>query len=60
MPKADVLPPAAAIDALVDQWFFDNFHGSPVARTTEAWNVAQEAKQDLEQRLAALLATASG
>ena len=48
----------AAIDALVERWFFESFHGSAVARSTEAWNVVHDAKEELRRRLAALLAEA--
>ena len=49
-------PKAAATDALVERWFFESFHGSPVARATEAWNVVHAAKEELKRRLAAFLA----
>ena len=42
----------AATDALVERWFFESFHGSAVARSTEAWNVAHAAKEELKRRLA--------
>ena len=48
---------AAAIDALVERWFFECFHGSAVARSTEAWNVVLEAKEELKRRLASLADT---
>ena len=40
------------VDALVEHWFFEAFHGSPVARSTEVWNIVHAAKEDLKRRLA--------
>ena len=53
-------PDAAAIDALVERWAFDSFHGSPVARSTEAWNHVHAATEELRRRLAALFAGRAG
>ncbi len=47
---------ATATDALVERWFFESFHGSPVARSTEAWNLVHAAKEELKRRLATLAA----
>ncbi len=59
---ADTADRAAAaarqVDALVERWFFDAFHGSVVARSTEVWNAAHEAKEELKRRLAGFLAAA--
>lgn len=44
------------LDALVERWFFEAFHGSPVARSTETWNHVHAAKDELKRRLAAFLA----
>lgn len=44
--------------ALIDRWFADHFHGSAVARSSEAINVALRARDDLKHRLAAALAPA--
>ncbi len=49
---------AERADALVERWFLDSFHGSPVARSTEAWNHVRAATDELRRRLAALLARA--
>ena len=58
-PERDALRTgAAAIDALVERWFFESFHGSPVARATDVWNVVHDAKEELKRRLASLLADA--
>ena len=58
MPDRDTLEPkAAAIDALVERWFFESFHGSAVARSTEQWNLVHEAKEELKRRLASLADT---
>ncbi len=47
---------AVLLDTLVERWFFDAFHGSLVARSTEVWNVVHDAKEDLKRRLAGFLA----
>ena len=47
---------ADALDALVEHWFFDTFHGSLVARSTETWNAVHAAKEELKRRLAAFVA----
>lgn len=47
---------AARLDALVEQWFFEAFHGSLVARSTEVWNAVHDAKEDLKRRLASFTA----
>ena len=46
---------AAAIESIVERWFFEAFHGSPVARSTEVWNHVHGAKEELRRRLAAFL-----
>ncbi len=55
MPEHET-PETKATDALVERWFFESFHGSPVARSTELWNVVHDAKEELKRRLASLLA----
>jgi hypothetical protein len=40
------------VDALIDRWFADHFHGSPVATVTEHFNRVREAAEDLKRRLA--------
>lgn len=45
---------------LVDEWHFSHFHGSVVARDTEAWNLLYEAKEILKLRLAEALASLAG
>lgn len=47
---------ARRIEALVEHWFFEAFHGSPVARSTEIWNHVHDAKEELRRRLVAFLA----
>ena len=47
---------AAHVDALVEYWFFEAFHGSLIARSTEVWNAVHGAKEDLKRRLAGFLA----
>ena len=44
------------LQALVERWFFELFHGSVVARSTEVWNHVHGAKDELKRRLAAFLA----
>jgi hypothetical protein len=41
----------ASIDQLIEGWWQDHFPGSPIARDTQAWNVAYAAKQRLKQLL---------
>lgn len=48
--------PADQLDALVERWFFEAFHGSVAARSTEVWNHVYGAKDELKRRLAALAA----
>ena len=56
MSEIDVLKDkAAAFEGLVEQWFFEAFHGSVVARSTEVWNAVHAAKEDLKHRLNDLL-----
>jgi len=49
----------AALDELVEHWFFEAFHGSAIARSTETWNAVHAAKEDLKRRLSAFAATES-
>jgi hypothetical protein len=59
MPDIESLKVAAErVDAVVEQWFFETFHGSLIARSTEVWNLVHGAKDDLKRRFAALLAAA--
>ena len=44
------------LDAIVEHWFFEAFHGSLVARSTETWNHVHGAKEELKRRLEAFLA----
>ena len=50
---------AAQLDDLVEHWFFEAFHGSAVARSTETWNTVHAAKEELKRRLAAVVAAQS-
>jgi hypothetical protein len=52
-PKTSIL---TRIEAIVDQWHFESFQGSIVARETQVWNVVHDAKEDLKRRVATLLA----
>lgn len=52
-------PLAEDFEALIERWFFEAFHGSPVARSTEVWNTVFAAKDELKRRLAAFVAEAS-
>lgn len=52
----DLKQKTAQLEGIVEQWFFEAFHGSIVARSTEIWNAVQAAKEDLQQRLKALMA----
>ena len=55
----DLKAQADQLDGLVERWFFDTFHGSVVARSTETWNHVYDAKEELKRRLGALLAEAA-
>ncbi len=52
---AAALPLLSDFLRLVDQWWGENFPGSPVSRVTEAWNHAAAAREDLKRRLSDLL-----
>jgi hypothetical protein len=39
------------LHAIVDRWFADAFHGSPLGNQTELWNLVHGAKEDLKRRL---------
>jgi hypothetical protein len=40
-----------AVDELIERWWVDHFPGSPIARDTQAWNVAYAAKEILKRLL---------
>jgi hypothetical protein len=48
------------IEAIVDQWHFERFHGSLVARDTQVWNLVHSAKEDLKGQLIAALVPDAG
>ena len=52
MSKAEITLEAERLVALVDQWHFETFHGSIVARDTEVWNLVYAATENLKLRLA--------
>lgn len=52
-PRAET---AALLDELVEHWFFETFHGSAIARSTETWNAVHGAKDELKRRLSAFVA----
>ena len=52
-PRAET---AALLDELVEHWFFETFHGSAIARSTETWNAVHGAKDELKRRLTAFVA----
>ena len=54
----DQIATAHQLETLVERWFFDAFHGSVVARSTEVWNAVHDAKEELKRRLAGFLAAA--
>ena len=59
MPDIRIPDPQVAsrqLDTLVERWFFDAFHGSLVARSTETWNHVHDAKEELKRRLDIFLA----
>ena len=57
LPEDAALTPIASgsevvpIDQLIERWWHDHFPGSPVARDTQAWNVAYTAKETLKRLL---------
>ena len=56
MPDLDeVKTRAYQLDTVVDRWFFEAFHGSSVARSTEIWNHVHGATEELKRRLTAFL-----
>jgi hypothetical protein len=50
-PDAAQSEPASAIEQVIERWWQDHFPGSPVARDTQAWNVAYAAKEALKRLL---------
>lgn len=52
-PRAET---AALLDELVEHWFFETFHGSAIARSTETWNAVHGAKDELKRRLSNFVA----
>ena len=52
--KAPAPPPRSTASSSTG--FFEAFHGSAVARSTETWNAVHAAKEDLKRRLAAFVA----
>jgi hypothetical protein len=46
--------PRIPVDAVIDQWFIDCIHNSPVSRQTEIFNHCAAAKEELKRRIAAL------
>jgi hypothetical protein len=55
MPEAEITFELARLKALIDQWRFDAFQGSFVARDVGVWNFVHAATEDLKQRLAAAM-----
>jgi hypothetical protein len=57
LPEGVALTPIApesrvvCLDQLIERWWHDHFPGSPVARNTQAWNVAYAAKETLKRLL---------
>ncbi len=51
---SDETVPVTPADALIDQWFFESFHASGVAQSTQTWNAVRAAVDDLKRRLAPL------
>jgi hypothetical protein len=46
-PRSGVL----SIDQLIEHWWQDHFPGSAIARDTQSWNVAHNAKEMLKRLL---------
>ncbi len=51
MSQDDYETKAERLAALIDQWHFDAFNGSVVARDVEIWNFVRKATEELKQRL---------
>ncbi|WOJ88054.1 hypothetical protein RZS28_09305 [Methylocapsa polymorpha] len=51
MSESEITLEAERLKALIDQWRFEVFHGSIVARDVEVWNFVRSAAEDLKQRL---------
>ena len=47
---------SAQLEGLVEHWFFEAFHGSLVARSTDVWNAVHDAKEELKRCLAGFIA----
>ena len=54
VPAQSGAPARETVEALIDRWFVDHFHGSPIATVTEHFNRVRQAADDLKRRLAAL------
>jgi hypothetical protein len=48
------MPSPQEVADMVDAWFNQNFASGPIARDTDAFNQAFQAKDDLKKRFAAL------
>jgi hypothetical protein len=46
---AQPLPAATGTDTLIERWFADHFHGSPIARSNEHYQHAWSAKEALKR-----------
>jgi hypothetical protein len=51
MSQPDNATEAERLTALIDQWHFEAFNGSVVARDVEIWNFVRTATEDLKQRV---------
>lgn len=52
-PESEPAPVSLGIDALIDRWHLDNFHGTRAGNDVDIWNLIFKAKEDLKLRLAA-------
>ena len=50
-PAPHAAPEPSRVAAIIDAWFVEHFHNSPVARATEAFNHARAALEHLKRRL---------
>jgi hypothetical protein len=39
------------LDALIDDWFGQHWHNTPLSQSTQLYNLAHAAKQDLKARI---------
>lgn len=51
MSESDLKSMVEKLNALIDHWRFEAFHGSVVAREVGVWNFVHAATEDLKRRV---------